>query len=226
MDHMPRFRDRREAGRRLTEQLEQLELDRPVVLGIPRGGVVVGHEIATRLGAPLDVLVVRKLGYPGHEEAGFGAVGESGVLVPESLARIEQGEPGYEAVRAAIEDKRTEVAQRVERFRGARPRVEVSGATAIVVDDGVATGYTFAAALAIVRAWRPGRLIGAAPVASGEGAKLVADYSDELIVLGTTEGARFFAVSLYYDEFPQVSDAEVVSLLSDGVGGPARPYGA
>ncbi len=226
MDQMPRFRDRREAGRGLAERLGQPGLERPVVLGIPRGGAVVGHEIATRLRTPFDVLVVRKLGYPGHEEAGFGAVGEGGVLVPESLSRIEQGEPGYEAVRNAIEDKRAEVAQRVEHFRGGRPRVEVGGATAIVVDDGIATGYTFAAALAIVRAWRPGRLIGAAPVASGEGAKVVAGYCDELITLGTAEGARFFAVSLYYDDFPQVSDAEVVSLLSDGVGGSSRPDGA
>jgi putative phosphoribosyl transferase len=226
MTKMPRFRDRREAGRRLADQLGELQLERPVVLGIPRGGVVVGHEIAKTLGAPLDVLVVRKLGYPGHEEAGFGAVGEDGVVVPESLARIEQGEPGYEGVRATMEAKRAEVDERVQRFRGGRSRVETAGATAIVVDDGIATGFTFAAALAIARAWRPARLIGAAPVASGEGATLVAGYCDELVTIGTTAGARFFAVSLYYEDFPQVSETEVVSLLGDGGGGPADRNGA
>jgi predicted phosphoribosyltransferase len=226
MTKMPRFRDRREAGRALAEQLGALQLERPVVLGIPRGGVVVAHEIATALRAPLDVLVVRKLGYPGHEEAAYGAVGEDGVVVPESLARIEQGEPGYEGVRAAIEAKRAEVDERVQRFRAGRGRVATEGATAIVVDDGIATGFTFAAALAIARSWRPERLIGAAPVASGEGAELAAGYCDELVTIGTTAGARFFAVSLYYEDFPQVSEAEVVSLLGEGVGGAGERHGA
>lgn len=217
---MPRFRDRREAGRRLAERLESFREDHPVVLGIPRGGVVVAHEIATVLGAPLDVLVVRKLGYPGHEEAGFGAVGEDGVLVPEYLGDLKPGEPGYDIARQVEEGKRAEVAERVQRYRRGRPRVPVEGATAIVVDDGIATGYTFAAALAIARAQAPARLIAAAPVASHEGATLVAGYCDELVTLGTAERGLFFAVSLYYENFPQVSDEEVVELLSQE--GPER----
>jgi predicted phosphoribosyltransferase len=212
---MPRFRDRREAGRKLAEALRELELEDPVVLGIPRGGVVVADEVAKELGAPLEVLVVRKLGYPGHEEAGFGAVGENDALVPESLAELGPGDPGYRVVRSTIEEKRAEVAERVQRYRRGRPPVPIEGATAIVVDDGIATGYTFAAALAIARTQRPRRLIGAAPVASAEGAELVSRYCDELVTVGIAERGLFFAVSLYFDDFPQVSDDEVVSLLGE-----------
>jgi putative phosphoribosyl transferase len=218
---MPRFRDRREAGRSLAERLESLEGLReadPVVLGIPRGGVVVAHEIASVLDARLDVLVVRKLGYPGHEEAGFGAVGEDGVLVPEYLRELKPGDPGYDVAREVEESKRAEVEERVERYRRGRPRIPLDGATAIAVDDGIATGYTFASALAIARAHGPARLIGAAPVASHEGASLVSGYCDELVTLGTAERGLFFAVSLYYDHFPQVSDEEVVELLSQTPG--------
>jgi putative phosphoribosyl transferase len=216
---MPRFRDRREAGRKLAQALRELEPQEPVVLGIPRGGVVVADDVAKELGAPLEVLVVRKLGYPGHEEAGFGAVGENDALVPESLAELTPADPGYGVVRSAIEAKRAEVAERVQRYRRGRPPVPIEGATAIVVDDGIATGYTFAAALAIARTQRPRRLIGAAPVASAEGAELVSRYCDELVTIGTAGRGFFFAVSLYYDDFPQVSDDEVVSLLA----GPDRP---
>jgi predicted phosphoribosyltransferase len=216
---MPRFRDRREAGRKLAEALrelerDELEPDEPVVLAIPRGGVVVGDEIAKELGAPLEVLVVRKLGYPGHEEAGFGAIGENDALVPESLSELEPGDPGYRVVRSAIEAKRAEVAERVQSYRRGRPAVPIEGRTAIVVDDGIATGYTFAAALAIARTRSPRRLIGAAPVASAEGQELVSRYCDELVTVGTAGRGLFFAVSLYYDDFPQVSDEQVVTLLA------------
>jgi putative phosphoribosyl transferase len=209
---MPRFRDRREAGRRLAETLQGVRGQPCVVLGIPRGGVVVAHEIAKGLEAPLDVLVVRKLGYPGHEEAGFGAVGENGVLVPEQLAEM-SGRRDFEAFERVIEDKRAEVSDRVKTYRGGRDRAPIEGRVAIVADDGVATGYTFAAALAIARSVKPSRLIAAAPVASWEGSRLVEAYSDETALLGVAERGLFFAVSLYYDDFPQVSDEEVVALL-------------
>src|SRR5688572_26354581 len=109
---MPRFGDRREAGRKLAEALQTAASEEPVVLGIPRGGVVVADEIASVLGAPLDVVVVRKLGYPGHEEAGFGALGEDDVLVPESLLELEPPGSGFDAFRNVIEKKRAEVAER------------------------------------------------------------------------------------------------------------------
>jgi putative phosphoribosyl transferase len=210
---MPRFRDRRDAGQKLAEALQTAGVEDSVVLGIPRGGVVVAHEIATLMEAPLDVVVVRKLGYPGHEEAGFGALGEDGVLVPESLEEIERGDAGFDAFRSVIEAKRVEVAERVERYRGSRPPVQIEGGTAVVVDDGVATGYTFAAALAIARRRRPRRLMAAAPVASWEGVRLISGYCDDVITIGRAERGMFFAVSLYYDDFPQVTDEEVVELL-------------
>jgi putative phosphoribosyl transferase len=210
---MPRFRDRREAAGLLAESLaEHAERD-PVVLGIPRGGVVVAHGVAASLGAPLEVLVVRKLGYPGHEEAAFGAVGEEGVVVPEALATLDRADPSYEVVHAAIEGKRAEVAERARRYRAGRDRIPLAGRTAIVVDDGIATGYTFAAALAIARSQNSARLVGAAPVASWEGARLAADYCDELRTVSTADRTLFFAVSMYYDDFPQVSDEEVIELL-------------
>ena len=218
---MPRFLDRRDAGRRLAEALQAVRAEDPVILGIPRGGVVVAHEIATVLAAPLDVVVVRKLGYPGHEEAGFGALGEEGVLVPESLSELEPGGSGFDAFRSVIEKKRVEVAERVEHYRGSRPPVPIDGGTAVVVDDGIATGYTFAAALAIARKRGPRRLLAAAPVASWEGARLISGYCDELVTIATAERGLFFAVSLYYDDFPQVSDEEVVELVStDGSSSP------
>jgi putative phosphoribosyl transferase len=210
---MPRFRDRRDAGRRLAEPLLEASGETPVVLGIPRGGVVVAHEIATVLKAQLDVLVVRKLGYPGHEEAGFGALGEDDVLVPESLAGLGPRDPNFEVFRSVIEAKRIEVADRVERYRGGRSPVPIEGRTAVVVDDGIATGYTFAAALAIARRRTPRRLIAAAPVASWEGVRLVSGYCDDVVTLGSAERGLFFAVSLYYDDFPQIGDEEVVELL-------------
>jgi putative phosphoribosyl transferase len=218
-----RFADRREAGRALAGELTDVREAQPVVFGIPRGGVVIGHEVASELGCPLEVLVVRKLGYPGHEEAAFGALGEDGAIVPEALAHMEPGDPGFEVVQRALEAKRAEVAARVALYRGGRPRRTARDTTAIVVDDGIATGYTFAAGLAIVRGDRPRRLIAAAPVAAAEGAELVARYSDELRLLQPAERGRFFAVSLHYREFGQVSDAEVVELLSGAGGGQGAP---
>jgi len=213
---MPRFRDRLEAGEELAEALAELNATDAVVLGIPRGGVVVAHEVAVRLGAPLEVLVVRKLGYPGREEAGFGAVGEDGAIVPESLQSLEEQDAGFELVRDAVDARRAEVEARVQRYRAGRDRARIEGASAIVVDDGIATGYTFAAALAIARTQRPRLLVGAAPVASGEGAALVAGHCDELVTVGTASRGLFFAVSVYYDDFPQVSDDEVVRILVGG----------
>ena len=184
------------------------------MFGIPRGGVVVAHEVAERLDCPLDVLIVRKLGYPGHEEAAFGALGEEGALAPEALAHLDPGDRGYDIVQEAMERKRREAEEQIRLYRGDRARRSAAGATAVVVDDGIATGYTFAAALAIVRCDLPERLIAAIPVATVDGAELVSRYCDEVRLLLAAERERFFAVSLHYDSFGQVSDEEVVSLLA------------
>ena len=214
MSASPRFADRREAGRALAAELEYVRDASPIVFGIPRGGVVIADEVARGLGCPLDLLVVRKLGYPGHEEAGFGAVGEEGVTVPEALSHMRPGDPGFEIVQQVLEVKRAEVAARVALYRNGRPRRSARNATAVVVDDGIATGYTFAAGLAIVRADEPARLIAAVPVAAAEGAELASRYCDELRLLRPIESGRFFAVSLHYEMFGQVTDREVVELLS------------
>jgi putative phosphoribosyl transferase len=176
--------------------------------------MVVAHEITEHLGGMLEVLVVRKLGYPGHEEAAFGAVGEEGVLAPEALERLGPGDRGYEIVREAMAQKDMEVEERIRLYRGDRPRRSAAGATAVVVDDGVATGYTFAAALMIVRRDRPERLVAAIPVSTADGAALVSRYCDEVRLLRPARRGRFFAVSLHYDSFGQVGDDEVVALLS------------
>jgi putative phosphoribosyl transferase len=163
------------------------------------------------------VLVVRKLGYPRHEEAGFGALGENDVLVPESLGEM-SGQPDFDVFERVIQAKREEVAERVKRYRAGRDRLAIEGTVAVVVDDGIATGYTFAAALAIARSENPSRLVAAAPVASWEGARLVEGYSDETVLLGVAERGLFFAVSLYYDDFPQVTDEEVIDLIRERQG--------
>ena len=211
-----RFADRREAGRLLAEGLADVRDESPIVYGIPRGGVVVAHEIAERLDCPLDALIVRKLGYPGHEEAAFGALGEDGALAPAALAELGPRDPGYDVVQEAMARKRNEVEEQIHLYRGGRGRRSATDATAIVVDDGIATGYTFAAALTIVAPDRPRRLIAAIPVATVEGAELVERYCDEVRLLSAAEPGRFFAVSLHYDRFEQVSDEEVVELLGAG----------
>jgi putative phosphoribosyl transferase len=220
----PRFAHRREAGRRLAAQLEDVAGAQPVVYGIARGGVVVGAEVAEALGCPLDVVVVRKLGYPGHEEAGFGALGEGGVLVPEDLVSIPAGDRAAGMIREAVEREQEQVRERVRLYRGERQRISAAGRTAIVVDDGIATGYTFAAGLGIVGRDRPQRLIGAAPVGAAEGVRLVGHFCDEVRTLHTTEPRQFFAVSMHYRRFGQVDDEEVAALL-EAARGPAQDGG-
>jgi putative phosphoribosyl transferase len=209
-----RLADRREAGRLLAAELADVQGQNLVVYGIPRGGVVVAHEVAERLDCPLDVLIVRKLGYPGHEEAAFGALGEDGALAPEALAHLRPHDRGYDVVQEGLARKKLEVEEQIRLFRGDRRRRSAAGATAIVVDDGIATGYTFAAALEIVRRDRPRSLIAAVPVATVDGVRLVSGYCDEVRLLRAPEQGRFFAVSLHYDGFGQVDDREVVELLA------------
>ncbi len=184
-----------------------------VVYGIPRGGVVVAAAVADALGAPLDTVMVRKLGHPGHEEAAFGAVGEDGVVMPERLAQIGSEPRLARMIEPAIEELQREVEQRVREYRGGRPRTSSQGRTAVVVDDGLATGYTFAAALEVVARDEPDRLIGAVPVAAEQGLTVAAEHCDQMRSLMTVTAGTFFAVSLYYERFGQVGDAEVQELL-------------
>ncbi|GAA0453273.1 hypothetical protein GCM10009544_15100 [Streptomyces stramineus] len=202
-----------DAGRRLAERLVQLGGDeRPVVLGLPRGGVPVAFEVARALGAPLDVILVRKLGVPVHPELALGAVGEDGVRVLNSdILRLSGvDEDDLAEVRRREE---AELARQADRFRGGRPRTSPAGRTAVVVDDGAATGATARAACRVARAQGAARVVLAVPVASPDAAAaLRADADvDELVCLTAPGG--FSAVGEWYEDFSQTTDEEVVGLL-------------
>ncbi|MBK9179005.1 MAG: dienelactone hydrolase family protein [Acidimicrobiales bacterium] len=205
-----RFRDRREAGRFLAVELAERGFRDPVVLGLPRGGVVVAAEVAAALHAPLDVVVVRKVGAPSQPELAIGAVGEGGVAVwNDDLVRALRLDPSSLDRLAAREAQRVD--ERVRRYRPARPGVEVAGHDVVVVDDGLATGATARAACQVVRARHPRRLVLAVPVAPPDTAAALAADVDQLVCPVRPEA--FSAVGQWYDHFGQTSDDEVVSLL-------------
>ncbi|HEY3095515.1 MAG TPA: alpha/beta family hydrolase [Acidimicrobiia bacterium] len=207
------FRDRREAGRRLAERLSGLRSSRPLVLGLPRGGVPVAFEVARALDSPLDVLVVRKLGVPFQPELGMGAVGEDGVHVlnPEVLREAGVTDAQLAEVEAR---ERAEVERRADRLRGGRPAVALSGRTVIIVDDGLATGGTARAAIRVARERGASRVVLAVPVAPPDTVAALSREADEVIALETPE--PFFAIGGWYMDFSPTSDQEVVDLLAVG----------
>lgn len=188
----------------------KLDLEQPVVLALPRGGVPVGREVAEALRAPLDVLVVRKVGAPGHEELGLGAVGERGVRV---LDQDLVGRLGVsaQALEPIIDREQREVERRVQRYRGERDPVEVESRDVVIVDDGVATGVTARAGVRIVRQWQPRRIVLAVPVGAPHSLGELAEEVDELVCPLRPPGFR--AVGLWYRDFHQVDDDEVTAHL-------------
>jgi putative phosphoribosyl transferase len=209
------FRDRRDAGRRLAERLEHLRGEAPIVLGLPRGGVPVADEVASALDAPLDVIVVRKLGVPFQPELGMGAVGEDGVMVlNDEVLRLTRVSPDDVA---QIETReRAEVERRAKRFRSGRPRIDVTGRTVIIVDDGIATGGTARAALQVARAHGAGRVVLAVPVGAPDTLTEMKSEADEVVCLDAPFG--FFAVGQFYEDFNQTTDDQVVTLLAAAAG--------
>lgn len=208
------FEDRRDAGRQLAAALMHLKDDHPVVLALPRGGVPVGYEVAQALKAPLDVLLVRKLGAPGHPELGLGAVVDGRHpqrVLNEDVMRMVQPPPGY------VEEEQQRQLEEIERRRqlycGTRAPIDLEGRTVIVVDDGIATGGTLKTALAALSKAGVGSLVFAVPVAPEQSlAELRSEPGvDDGICLLTPRSFR--AVSLYYTRFDQTSDEEVVALL-------------
>jgi putative phosphoribosyl transferase len=181
-----------------------------VVLGLPRGGVPVAYEVAHGLGAPLDVIVVRKLGVPYQPELAMGAVGEDGVLVIDERTLRHTG-IGADVLEAAARRETAEVERRAQRFRGDRPRIDVTGRTVVIVDDGIATGSTATAACRVARAHGAAYVVLAVPVAPRGWAADMQQEADELVALETPR--HFLAVGQWYDDFSQTSDEEVAALL-------------
>lgn len=212
------FRDRRDAGRRLAQLVRPLAVDDPVVLGLPRGGVPVAAEVAAVLRAPLDVVVVRKLGLPSQPELAMGAIGEGGVRVLDRALVRAAGVTEREV--AAVEAReRTELVRRTERYRGARPMTSLEGRTAIVVDDGVATGATARAACEVARAHGASRIVLAVPVAAQASLDALRDVADQVECVMALRSLR--AVGEWYADFGPTPDEDVVRLLE--LAGTTRP---
>jgi len=214
------FRDRREAGRRLAERLSGLRASSPLVLGLPRGGVPVASEVAKALRAPLDILVVRKLGVPYQPELGMGAVGEDGVRVLNAdvlrQARVTESQLAQVEAR-----ERAEVEERAARLRGGRPAIPLQARTVVIVDDGLATGGTARAAVRVARERGAARVILAVPVAPPETVAALRRDADDVVAVETPE--PFFAIGGWYSDFSPTSDDEVIALLTQG--GAAREVG-
>jgi len=207
------FRNRIEAGRKLAAALVSYRDKRPVVLALPRGGVPVAAEVASTLSAPLDLILVRKIGVPFEPELAMGAVvdgGSSIIVRNEDVIR----HAGIEEVefQAVCETQLAEIERRRERYLGNRERADVTGRTAIVVDDGIATGATIRAALRATRMRNPQRLVLAVPVAPTESLAELQDEADDLVCLENHE--MFGAIGYYYDDFRQVADEDVIEILA------------
>jgi putative phosphoribosyl transferase len=214
------FRNRSDAGRRLAGKLMHLREEDVAVLGLPRGGVPVAFEIARALDAPLDVILVRKVGLPVQPELAMGAIGEDGVrVINTEVVRAEQVTPTQFDV---VENReRAELSRRADRFRGGRPRVPIADRTVIIVDDGVATGSTARVACEVARAHGAARVVLAVPVAPRSTIAGLSRVADEVVCLETPE--PFFAIGQWYADFSQTADEEVVSLLDRAAQGFADP---
>jgi putative phosphoribosyl transferase len=204
------FLDRSDAGRRLADRLLHLRGEDVVVLGLARGGVPVAAEVARALGAPLDVILVRKLGVPVQPELGMGAIGEGGIRIINAevvaIAHVTDAE-----IAAVEQRERVELDRRARRFRGDQPRTPLGGRLAIIIDDGIATGSTARAACQVARAQGAIRVVLAVPVAPPSARAALAADADEVICLETP--GHFLAIGEWYQDFSQTSDQEVVSLL-------------
>lgn len=207
------FPNRCAAGRELGARIASLHVSDPVVLALPRGGVPVGYEVAHLLGAPLDVLVVRKVGAPDQPELAIGAVGTGGVTVAddETMALVGVGREYFEA---AARRERLEVERREQMFREGRSPLDLHGHAAVLVDDGLATGSTMLAAVDVARKLGAARVIVAVPVGARQACERLAGRADQVVCLATPE--PFGAVGYWYGDFTQTEDAEVRQLLRLG----------
>lgn len=202
----PMFEDRKQAGRQLAAMLERYRGDdNAVVLGIPRGGIIVAAEVARELGLPLDVAIAAKVGAPGNPEYAVGAVAADGVVTP--------GQSGWSASRVSelAGDARAKIATQTVRLRGGRPRPRLAGRTTILVDDGLATGLTAMAAADWLRREGAGHVVVAVPVAAPSAARALLRHADEVVAVELPEA--FAAVGQFYRQFGQTEDSEVALAL-------------
>ncbi len=206
------FKDRADAGRQLAAAVVRLGLIDPLVLALPRGGVSVAAEVARALRAPLDLLIVRKIGAPGQPELAVAAMAEGDpptVVVDEHTSQVTEGDHAY--IKREVRRQRAEIERRCKTYRHGRARLGVAGKTVVVVDDGIATGTTVRAAFKALRRMRPARLVLAVPVAPTDTIYELSPLVDDLVCL--SQPAPFRSVGTYYGDFPQVDDDEVIALL-------------
>jgi putative phosphoribosyl transferase len=206
------FADRREAGKLLAARLQAFQHENPIVLGLPRGGLPVGFEIASALGAPLDLVLVRKIGVPLHEELALGAIADGGtpeLVIDQDLKESLNVPQDY--IDEAKSDALHEIERRRRVYLGNRPSLEIAGRTVILTDDGIATGSTMQAALRATRRRHPASLILAVPVAPADTIRHLAREVDEIVCLYTPQ--HFQAVGQFYRSFPQLCDEDVIALL-------------
>lgn len=204
------FKDREEAGRRLAKLLDRYRRKNPLILALPRGGVVVGYEVAKALDAAFDILISRKIGAPFNKEFGIGAISEGNIVVLNSKIIKELGIP-KKTLENLIDAEREEIKRRIHLYRGNRPVIPVYNKTVIIVDDGLATGVTAEAAIESIAKLKPKKIIFATPVCSEQAAKTIRTYIESVVCILTPYDLS--AIGNYYKTFPQVTDEEVLDIM-------------